>query len=62
MDIMIREKLSSIQVAKMVITYWSVRSSSRRGKDGVKGDWERGRFFSQLNVFFRVHSGVRSKQ
>ena len=37
MDIMTEDKLSSIKVAIMDITYWSVRSSSRRGGDGVKG-------------------------
>ena len=33
-DIMTGEKLSSIYIADMDITYWSVRSTSRRGGHG----------------------------
>ena len=33
----------STGIAKMDLTYWSVRSSSKRVGDGVKGvDWEGG--------------------
>ena len=36
-DIMIGEKLLSLQLAYMELIYWPVRSSSRNGGDGVKG-------------------------
>ena len=35
-DIMTEEKLSSIWVTNMDITYWSVRSSSKKGGDGIE--------------------------
>ena len=35
-DVMTGEKLSLILVTNMDISYWSARSSSRRGWDGVK--------------------------
>ena len=44
------EKLSSIQVADMDIIYWSVRSSSMRGGDGVNGVNGGYRSFCQLQV------------
>ena len=37
MDILTAENLSSIEVANRDLIYWSVRSSSRRGGDGIKG-------------------------
>ena len=43
MDFMTGEKLSSIQVANIDITYWSVLLSSRRGWDGVRGWMSGGR-------------------
>ena len=36
-DIMTGENLLSIQVATMVLIYWSVRSSSRRGRKNKRG-------------------------
>ena len=36
-NIMSREKLSSIQLANIELVYWSIRSSSSRGEDGEKG-------------------------
>ena len=36
-DIITGEKLWTILVANIDIIYWSVRSSSKRGGDGVKG-------------------------
>ena len=44
-DIIKGEKLSSIKLAKMKHVCWSVRSSNRRGKDGLKGDKEGNRRF-----------------
>ena len=38
LDIMKGENLSSIWVATLVLIYCLVLSSSRRGKDGVKGE------------------------
>ncbi len=50
-DIMTGEKLSSFYVANKKLVYCSVRSSSRRGGDGVKGSWKGGnRYFSRLHV------------
>ena len=36
MDILTAKNLSSIQLANMILIYWSVSSSSRKGRDGVK--------------------------
>ena len=44
MDIMTRERLSSIQVANMDFIYWSIRLSMRMGGDGVNVG--KGRYFS----------------
>ena len=49
-DIMTAEKLSSILVANMDIIYWSVRLSSRRGGDCVKGIDGADRYFIQILV------------
>ena len=51
-DIMTREILSSIYVATMEFIYWSVRSSSKMGGDGLKRVEGGGgyRYFSQLRV------------
>ena len=39
-DILTEENLSSFQTVNMDLIYWSVRSSSRRGGNGVKEvDW-----------------------
>ena len=41
MDIMTGRKLPSILVANMELAYWSVRASSKRRGDVLKGmDWE----------------------
>ena len=50
MDIMTGENLSSILAAKMDIIYWPVRSSSRKGGDGVKEVDSEDCYFSQLLV------------
>ena len=34
MDILTEAKFSSIKLTNMDLIYWSVRSSSRRGRDG----------------------------
>ena len=49
-DIMTEKKLSSIPVAIMDIIYWSVRSSSRRGGDRVKGMVMGYHFLNHLQV------------
>ena len=49
-------KLSSILVANMDITYWSVRSSSMKGGEGVKEVDEWDRYFSQLKVLTLLDS------
>ena len=46
MDILTAENLSSIKVANMDLIYWSIRSSSKRGGDGLKGMDEGYRYFS----------------
>ena len=50
MDILTGEILSSIKVAKMDLIYWSVRSSGRKERDGVKRMAGRYHYFSQLGV------------
>ena len=50
MDILTRENLSPIKVAKMDLIYWSVRLSSRKERDGVKSVAGRHHYFSQLEV------------
>ena len=42
--------MSSIQIAISLVIYKSVRSSSRRGEDEVKGVNEGARYFSLLQV------------
>ena len=44
------EKLSSIKLPNMDILYWSFCSSSRKGRDGVKGEGGGGGYLSQLQV------------
>ena len=48
LDILTGTKLSSIYLASMDITYWSVRSFSRKGGDGAKR--ADGRYISQVQV------------
>ena len=48
MDILIGENLSSIKLANINSIYWSVGSSSRRGKDKVKGLDGGYHYFSRL--------------
>ena len=71
MDILTRVNLSSIYVANMDLINWSVRSSSRRGGDGVKGgvvilaSFEF--YFSRVNENLLQHpcnyiSGIRYNQ
>ena len=50
MDIMTADKLYSNSVANTDITYWSVRSSSRKGEDGVKG--------VDVGLFYRMFVSV----
>ena len=60
-DIMTGKKLSSIYVANMDITYWSVHSSSRRGGRGLgKGCRLEDRYFSQLQVslYIKVYNNM----
>ena len=47
------KKLSSIYVAKMELIYWSVRSSSRREWEGIKGV-EGGAFNLARSVFLII--------
>ena len=59
LDIMTREKLSSIYVANMDITYWSVRSSSERVYDNLVQDPSndisiRTFFFSQKKPQYKI--------
>ena len=50
MDIMTADKFYSNSVAKLDITYGSVRSSSRKGEDGVKG--------LDVGLFYRMFVSV----
>ena len=50
MDILTGENFSFNKIATMKLIYWPVRSSSRRGGDGVKRINGKHRYFSQLRV------------
>ncbi len=53
MDILTGEILASISVANMDLTYWSGRSSNRRGGERVIGVHGEYLYFSQLCI--RLH-------
>ena len=53
------KKLSSIYVANMDITYWSVLPSNRSGGDGVKGMEGMYRYLARYEFhFIRVHNNL----
>ncbi len=58
-EILTGEKSSSIQLDNMEHIYWSVRPSSKRGGDGIKGVDGGYRYFSQLKVLL-YHSTYKS--
>ena len=59
LDILTGKILSSIYLASMDITYWSVRSSSRRGGFGVKGvNGGIAMLTSCKHHFIRVHGNL----
>ena len=58
-DVLIVKKLQSILPANMDLIYWSVRSSSRRGFDAVKGVDEGIIIFARCKFhFIREHENL----
>ena len=57
------EKMSSVEVANIDLMYWSVRSCSRRGGDGIKV-WMGGIVIlaSSEYHFIRVHEKIVQHQ
>ena len=51
-DIETRDHFSSIKIAYKELLYWSVRSSGRRGGDGIKGVNVEYRYFSPQRIQF----------